>query len=72
MDRKLEPFDFQIKHEAGKELIHADCLSKVPQTEDEIKDYNQLNQVNREDENIWSIGLGKSVEQLDEHQKKAA
>ena len=31
-----------------------------------------MNQVNTEDKNIWSIRLGKSVEQLLEHQKNAA
>ena len=27
---KLEEFDFEIKHEAGKKILHADCLSRVP------------------------------------------
>ena len=31
-----------------------------------------MNQVNTEDKNIWSIELGKSAEQLVEHQKNAA
>ena len=31
-----------------------------------------MNKVNTEGKNIWSIGLGKSVEQLVEHQKNAA
>ena len=30
-----------------------------------------MNQINTEEKNIWSIGLGKSVEQLVEHQKNA-
>ena len=29
---KLGQFDFEIKHEAGKKIPHADCLSRVPQT----------------------------------------
>ena len=69
---KLEQFDFEIKHEAGKKIPHADCLSRVPQTEDKVKNGNHLKQVNTEDKNIWSIGLGKSLEQLVEHQKNAA
>ena len=69
---KLGQFDFEIKHEAGKKIPHADCLSRVPQTEDQVKDRNQVNQINTEEKNIWSIGLGKSVEQLVEHQKNAA
>ena len=32
---KLGQFDFEIKHEAGKNIPHADCLSKVPQEEEE-------------------------------------
>ena len=31
-----------------------------------------MNQVNTEDKIIWSIGLGKSVEQLNEHRKNVA
>ena len=69
---KLEQFDFEIKQEAGKKILHADCLSRVPQTEDQVKDCDQVNQVNTEDKNIWFIGLGKSFEQLVEHQKNAA
>ena len=69
---KLGQFDFEIKHEAGKEIPHADCRSRVEHTEDEIKEYDQLNQVIKEDQKILSIGLGKSVKQLDEHQKNAA
>ena len=45
---------------------------RVPQTEDQVKDCDQVNQINTEEKNIWSIGLGKSVEQLFEHQKNAA
>ena len=69
---KLGQFDFEIKHEAGKKIPHADCLSRVPQTEDQVKDCDQVNQINTEEKNIWSIGLGKSVEQLVVHQKNAA
>ena len=69
---KLGQFDFEIKHEAGKKIPHADCLSRVPQTEEQVKNYDQVNQVNTEDKNIWSIGPGKSFEQLVEHQKNAA
>ena len=69
---KLEQFDFKIKHKAGKKIPHADCLSRVPQTEDQVKDCDQVNQINTEEKNIWSIVLGKSVEQLVEHQKNAA
>ena len=69
---KLGQFDFEIKHEAGKKIPHADCLSRVPQTEDQVEDCNQVNQINTEEKNIWSIGLGKSVEQLVKHQKNAA
>ena len=69
---KLGQIDFKIKHEAGKKIPHADSLSRVPQTEDQVKDCNQVNQINTEENNIWSIGLGKSVEQLVEHQKNAA
>ena len=69
---KLGQFDFEIKHEARKKIPHADFLLRVPQTEDQVKNCDQVNQVNTEDQNIWSIGLGKSVEQLVEHQKNAA
>ena len=69
---KLGHFNFEIKREVGKKIPHADCLSSVPQTEEQVKNYDQVNQVNTEDKNIWSIGLGKSVEQLIEHQKNAA
>ena len=69
---KLEQFDFEIKHEAGKKIPHADCLSRVPQTEDKVINSDHVNQVNTEDKNIWSIGLGKSLEQLVKHQKNAA
>ena len=61
--KKFGPFDFEIKHEAGKKIPHADCLSRVPRTEED----NDPNQVNVVDKNIWSIGLGKSLEQLVEH-----
>ena len=53
-------------------IPQADCLSRVPQTEDQVKDCDQVKQINTEEKNIWSIGLGKSVEQLVEHQKNAA
>ena len=69
---KLGQFDFEIKYEAGKMIPRADCLSRVPQTGDQVKDCDQKNQINTEEKNIWSIGLGKSVEQLVEHQKNAA
>ena len=69
---KLGQFDIKIKHEARKKVPHTDCLSRVPRTEEQVKNYDQVNQVNTEDKNIWSIGLGKSVEQLIEHQKVAA
>ena len=69
---KLGQFDFEIKHEAVKQISHADCLLRVPKTEDQVKNSDQVNQVNTEDKNIGSIGLGKSVEQLVEHQKNAA
>ena len=68
----LGQLNFEIKHEAREKISHADCLSRVPVTEDQVKDCNQVNQVNTEDKNIWSIGLGKQVEQLVEHQKNAA
>ena len=66
---KLGKFDFEIKLKARKEILHHYCLSGVPQTEDQGKDCDQVNQVNTEDTNIWS---GKSVEQLVEHRKNAA
>ena len=66
---KLERFNFEIKREAGKKIPHTNCLSRVPQTEDQVKDFDQ---VNTEGKNIWSIGLGKSVEQLVEHKKNTA
>ena len=69
---KLGQFDFEIKHKAGKKTLHADCLSRVPETEEQVKIYDQVNQVNTEDKNIWSSGLGKSVEQLNEHQNNAS
>ena len=69
---KRGQFDFEIKHEAGKKILNADCLSRVPQTEDQVENCNQVKQVKTEDKNIWSIGLGKSAEQLVEHQKNAA
>ena len=69
---KLGQFDFEIKHKAGKKIPHADSLSRVLQTEDQVKDCDQVNQINTEEKNIWSIGVGKSVEQLVEHQKNAA
>ena len=69
---KLGQFDFEIKHELEKKIPHADCRSRVPQTEDQVKNCDQVNQVNTGDKNIWSIELGKSVEQLVEHQKNAA
>ena len=53
---KLGEFDFEIKQEAGKKIPHADCLSRVPQTEDQVKDCNQVNQINSEEKNICSIG----------------
>ena len=64
-------FDFEIKQEARKKIRRADCLSRVPQTEDQVEKCDQVNQVSTEDKNVWSIGLGKSVEQLVEHQKNA-
>ena len=69
---KLVQFKFKIKHEAGKKILHADCLPRVPQTGEKVKDCNQVNQVNTEDKNIWSIGLEKSLEQLIGHKKIAA
>ena len=45
---------------------------RVPQTEDQVKECDQVNQINTVEKNIWSIGLGKSVEQIVEHQKNAA
>ena len=72
MDKKIGQFDYEIKREAGKKIPHADCLSGVPQTEDQVKYCDQVNQVNTEDKIIWSIELGKSDEQLVEHQINAA
>ena len=69
---KLEQFDFEIQLEVGKKIPHADCLSRIPQTEDQVKNCDQVNQADTEDKSIWSIGLGKSVEQKVEHQKNAA
>ena len=69
---KLGQFDFEIKQEIGKKIPHLDCMLQVPQTEDEAKDCNQVNQVNTNDENIRTIGLEKNVEQLVEHHKNEA
>ena len=69
---KLGQCAFEIEHEAGQKIPHADCLSRVPQTEEQVNNHDQVNQVNTEDKNIWSIGLEKSVEQLIEHQKNLA
>ena len=44
---KPAQFDVEIKHEAGKKIPHADCLSRFPQTEDQVKDCDQVNQVNK-------------------------
>ena len=33
---KLGQFQFEIKHEAGKKTPHADCLSRVPTTTEEV------------------------------------
>ena len=68
---KPSQFGFEIKHEVGKKIPHAHFLSRVSETEG-VKDCDQVNQVNKKNENIWFIGLGKSVEQLDEHQKTSA
>ena len=69
---KLGQFDFETKQETGKKISHSDCLSRVPHAEDQVENCVQVNQVNTEDKIIWSIGLGKSVEHLVEHQKNAA
>ena len=69
MDRKRGYFGFEIKHEAEKKFPHA--LLRVPQTEEEVKDGDQVNQVNTKVEIIWSIGLRNSVEQLVEQQINA-
>ena len=45
---------------------------RVPETEEEAKECNQVNQVKTNDKNIWYIRLGKSVEQLVEHHQNAA
>ena len=43
-----------------REKIHnADCLSRVPQTEQEVKYWDQVKQLNTNDQKFWSIGLGK-------------
>ena len=64
-------FDFKIKHEAGKKNPHADCMSRVPPTDDN-NDPDQVNRVNLEDKYNWFIGLGQSVDKFVEHQKIAA
>ena len=69
---KLGEFGFEIKHKTGKKILHTDRQLRVPQTEEQVKNCDQVNQVNTEHKNILCIGLGKSVEQLVEHQKNAA
>ena len=72
MEKKHGKFDFENKHEAGKNIPHAVCVPRVPQTEEEVKVCEQVRQVNTKNQNVWSIGLGKSVEELDVHQKNEA
>ena len=48
----LGKFDFEIKYEAGKKIRHADCLLRILQTEDQVKDCDHVNQVNTEDKII--------------------
>ena len=43
---KLGEFDFENKHEAGKIVPSSDCLWKVAETEKEVKDCNQVIQMN--------------------------
>ena len=38
---KLGQFQFEIKHEVGKKIPHADCLSSVPTTTEEMVNQSQ-------------------------------
>ena len=67
---KLGQFDYETKHEAGKNIPHADCLSRVPQNEGEelAEECYQLGELGK---NMWSTSLGITPTQIEEHQKQS-
>ena len=52
---KLGQFQFEIKHEAGKKIPHADCLSRVPTTTEEK--VNQIRKSTDISSNVWEQAL---------------
>ena len=56
---KLGQFQFEIKHEAGKKIPHADCLSRVLTTTEEV--VNQKRKTTDISNNIWEQALKTPV-----------
>ena len=52
---KLGQFQFEIKHEAGKKIPLADCLSRVPTTTEEK--VNQIIKSTDISSNVWEQAL---------------
>ena len=66
---KLGQFHFEIKHDAGKKVLHADCSSRVPTTTEEVS--IQIVKTTDNSNNIWDQALKFPDLQLETVQLKS-
>ena len=69
---KLGQFKFEIPHQAGKNIPHADCLSRVPVVEDPslVEEKTQI-LIEQPTENSWSDVFGDQTDDLRQHQQNS-
>ena len=69
---KLGQFNFEIHRQAGKNIPHADCLSRVPVVEDPslVEEKTQI-LIEQPTENSWSDVFGDETDDLRQHQQNS-
>ena len=69
---KRGQFNFEIYHQTGKNIPHADCLSRVLAVEDSslVEEKTQI-LIEQPTENSWSDVFGDQTDDLRQHQQNS-
>ena len=69
---KLGQFNFEIHHQAGKNITHAGCLSRVPAVEDpSLGEEKTQILIEQTTENSWVDVFGDQTDDLRQHQQNS-
>ena len=69
---KLGQFNFEIHYQAGKNIPHADCLSRVPAVEDpSLGEEKTKILIKQPTKNSWTDVFGDQTDNLWQHQQKS-